>query len=511
MSQDIGEKTTAVDDGPILHKVLDAEDPALAQAEDLVAAETQYTKAEYDRLKRKFEFILLPIMMLVYGLQYADKVSLSSGVVFGLKPDTGLTTSEYSLLTVWFYVAYLVGQIPMMYILQRVPLGKGLGVAIVLWGIAVICLGACNNYAQLSGVRIVLGWFECCITPGFLLITISWWKRQEATLRSSMFFAMNSFLGGVFAVIIYALARHSQLHGGVAGWRAINFFLGSLTVFAGILTFIFVGVPDEVWWLNKEKKKMVRARIVGNGTGGGESHPWKWSQVRECFRDPQWYFMIVYQLLSTIPNGALGTFSVLVYQSFGFTALQSILYQLPANAIGFVVIISSALLVNKYPRARYPIALLWITVEMIVFLYIGLGKGSKWGNWACFSFNGVVACANFLLWPLMSINSAGRTKKSFMSACTFITYCVGNMIGSQTFRPNDAPRYLHGLMASAILMAAELVWLCVWWYYYRWTNKKRDAAAAAAGLTQEEIDHANRLAGETDQTDLQNPHFRYMY
>ncbi|WWD03999.1 hypothetical protein V865_002061 [Kwoniella europaea PYCC6329] len=76
------------------------------------------------------------------------------------------------------------------------------------------------------------------------------------------------------------------------------------------------------------------------------------------------------------------------------------------------------------------------------------------------------------------------------------------MIGSQTFRPNDAPRYLHGLMASAILMAAELVWLCVWWYYYRWTNTKRDAGAAAAGLTQEEIDHANRLAGETDQTDL---------
>ena len=37
------------------------------------------------------------------------------------------------------------------------------------WGVAVICLGACNDYLQLSMVRMLLGWFECVVTPGFLL------------------------------------------------------------------------------------------------------------------------------------------------------------------------------------------------------------------------------------------------------------------------------------------------------------------------------------------------------
>lgn len=40
--------------------------------------------------------------MILYGLQYSDKTSLSSGVVFGLKDDTGLTTQEFANLTSFF-------------------------------------------------------------------------------------------------------------------------------------------------------------------------------------------------------------------------------------------------------------------------------------------------------------------------------------------------------------------------------------------------------------------------
>ncbi|WWD18290.1 hypothetical protein CI109_102740 [Kwoniella shandongensis] len=499
--------------GETIITLMDSEkDPnKIAAAEDLVAAETQYTEEEYDKLKWKFELILLPCLMLTYGLQYADKVSLSSGVVFGLKTDTHLSSDEYSLLTVWFYLAYLAGQIPMSIVLQRLPLGRSLGMTIIAWGITVIGLGLCNNYTQLSVLRVMLGWFECSITPGFLLIIASWYKRKESTLRSCFFFAMNSLLGGVFNIIIYAIAKKSESGSTVAGWRAINYFLGSLTVLAGIIVFIFVGIPKDVFWLNKEQKKMAHVRIISNATGDGGNRAWDWAQVRECFKDPQYYFMILFNLMSTIPNGVLGTFSALVFKGFGFSALDSILYQLPANAIGFVVIISSALIVNYWPRTRFPISIFEIMVEMIVFLYVGLAKtAGKWQLWACFSFNGVVACPTFLIWSIMPLNCAGRTKKSFFSASAFISYCVGNMIGSQTMRPNDAPRYLHGLTASAIIMGADCILLSVWYLYYVRENKKREAAFVASGMSNEEREHLNKLAGELDQTDRQNPHFRYM-
>ncbi|KAK8858401.1 hypothetical protein IAR55_002628 [Kwoniella newhampshirensis] len=496
---------------PVISLVEADYDPKeVALAEDTILAESQYTEEDYNKLKWKFDLILLPCMMLTYGLQYSDKVSLSSGVVFGLRKDTHLTSEQYPNLTVYFYVAYLAGQIPMGYAMQRLPLGKTLGAIIILWGIVVIGLGLCNNYLQLSMCRVLLGWFECAVTPGFLLIVASWYKRSEATLRSCFFFAMNTFLGGVFGIIIYAIAKKSQTGGTVAGWRAINYFLGSLTVLAGVLVFIFVGVPSEVWWLNKEQKKMAHARIVSNATGDGGRKAWNWAQVKECFRDPQWYFTILFNLTATIPNGMLGAFSNLVYVGFGFTPLQSVLYGLPSNAVGFTVVICSAVFTNYYPRARFPLAILWILVQMIVFLYVGLATSAgKWQLWACFCFSGVFACSTFLLWPIMSINAAGRTKKTFIGATGLIAYCVGNMVGSQTMRPSDAPRYLKGLTANAIVLGMEVIVLACWYAYYMWENKRRDAAFIASGVSMEEREFQNKLAGETDVTDRQNPHFRY--
>ena len=53
----------------------------------------------------------------------------------------------------------------MSYILQRYPLGKSLGVCIVLWGVVVTCHSACSSYASLMIVRTLLGY----LNPALLL------------------------------------------------------------------------------------------------------------------------------------------------------------------------------------------------------------------------------------------------------------------------------------------------------------------------------------------------------
>lgn len=76
---------------------------------------------------------------------------------------------------------------------------------------------------------------------------------------------------------------------------------------------------------------------------------------------------------------------------------------------------------------------------------------------------------------------------------------------------SDAPRYFKGLTVSAVFMLFSTVNLGHWWWYLWWQNKKRDQEFAASGMTIEEREHLNRVAGENDVTDLQNKHFRYIY
>lgn len=125
-------------------------------------------------------------------------------------------------------------------------------------------------------------------TPGFAIFTSTWWLRREQGLRQGLYYSMNSFFAMIFGVGIYYIGKNAQESGGLSGWRVINFFLGGVTVGMGIVFFIFGGTPNEVWWLSKREKRMAKARIVENATGSTQ-HPWKWHQVKECFRDPQYW------------------------------------------------------------------------------------------------------------------------------------------------------------------------------------------------------------------------------
>lgn len=55
---------------------------SLDEHEKVIYAEDQFTEKEYKRLRLKIDFIIMPIMMIIFGLNYSDKTSLSSGVIF---------------------------------------------------------------------------------------------------------------------------------------------------------------------------------------------------------------------------------------------------------------------------------------------------------------------------------------------------------------------------------------------------------------------------------------------
>lgn len=138
------------------------QDQALQVLED-AGHSTVLTAENNARVLRKIDLRLLPILLSIYFLQQLDKSTLSYASVFGLIEKAHLHGQMYSWLGSVVYVAQLVFQPLVSYLLVKVPLGKFMAVSALLWGIALSCMTAADTFAELLVCRLFLGIFEAGI------------------------------------------------------------------------------------------------------------------------------------------------------------------------------------------------------------------------------------------------------------------------------------------------------------------------------------------------------------
>jgi sugar phosphate permease len=99
---------------------------AVAQR-DIIAV----TASESKHVLRKIDKRIIPILFIIYLLQYLDKNGINYASVYGLQKGTRLQGQDYSWLGSIFYFGYLLGQPPSGYLLQRLRVGKVLGIVTI--------------------------------------------------------------------------------------------------------------------------------------------------------------------------------------------------------------------------------------------------------------------------------------------------------------------------------------------------------------------------------------------
>ena len=149
------------------------------------------TPAEEARVLRRIDWRIMPLILTVYFLQGLDKATLSYAAVFGLIDDTGLQGNQFSWLGSVVYIAQLVLQHPIAWLLVKLPLGKFISVMVLFWGITLAGMTAAHNFPTLLTARFFLGAFEASVAPTFVAVTQMWWRRREQTMRVSSWYSMN--------------------------------------------------------------------------------------------------------------------------------------------------------------------------------------------------------------------------------------------------------------------------------------------------------------------------------
>ncbi|KAI0698936.1 MFS general substrate transporter [Cytidiella melzeri] len=468
-----------------------------------------YSEEDYQKVKRKLDFVIIPLCMAVYGSQYLDKNVLNYASIMGL-PITG---QDYNLSSLVFYLGFLIWVFPTMYIAQKSPLGRYLGVNIVLWGIVMMLLSVPNTFGPFFFLRLLLGMLESCVAPILILIISMFYRKNEQAKRISWFYAMNGVVSIFGSFVAYGISFDTNAQ--ILPYKIMYLLTGGLAISVGIAVLLWMpDSPVHARFLTQEER-VIAVERVRDDQGGTENKKIKRKQVFEALTDVRTWLIVIMTIMTSIPNGSLSNFGNLVIKSFGYPSRQALILSSPLGAVGIISAILCGWYSDYVSDRMLPIALSLIPTLVGSAMLVGLKPTPE--HKAALLFADYIV--NFfgsslaILYAWNASNTSGYTKKVTINAMTLASFCIGNIVGAETFLPKDAPNYIPGKTAILILLSVSF-FLC---FVLRFLNmrlnaKKRRGIAELKERnrwTDQDIERERQRHAFLDMTDKENPYFLY--
>ncbi|KAJ5800549.1 uncharacterized protein N7518_002617 [Penicillium psychrosexuale] len=482
------------------------------------------------KVLRKIDLRVLPILLGIYFLQQLDKSTISYASVFGIVEKAHLHGQQYSWLGGSIYLAQLVFQPLVAYVLVKVPLGKFLAVSCLLWGIALTCMTAATTFGELLACRIFLGIFEAGIAPAFIAVTQMWYRRREQPVRLSSWYAMNGIVNMFGSLIAFGLGHiNSSIF---APYQIIFLFFGLVTVgFSAVVLVFMPDSPVSAKFLGEEDKLLSIERQRMNQQGV-ESQEWKWDHAKEAILDPKSWFWFALMFSISVPSGGITTFGPLIIKSFGLSQYDTMLFNIPFGAVQLVATMGGAWLATIWKMKSPVLALLCLPpiAGCVMLLQITHDNAHKGPLLAGYYIISVYPAITPLIYSWSAGNTAGETKKKVTTAILYVGQCAGNVLGPNLYTTNEAPLYRRGLLSNLAMFCVLIGLTGANTTYLYFLNKQHEKRRVALGKDAKIVDQSmqaiqavsddakedlpQQAANDNawkDLTDLQNEDFVYVF
>ncbi|KIW41083.1 uncharacterized protein PV06_06674 [Exophiala oligosperma] len=459
--------------------------------------------AQERKILMKTEAVILTFIVLLAFLMFLDKNCLAYANILGMKADTHLKGQEYSWLGSLFYFGYLTGMPISAFLILKFPVGQLVGVAAVCWGITIMCMSACQNFAGLATVRYFLGLLEAPAFPSAMILIGNWWKRSEQPLRTALWY--NTFAGIFGGLLAFGI---NNIDGKLANWRYLFIIYGSITIFVGALAFFFLPTsPATAWFLTPREREIAIARLVDTQQKNNNDRPAKFqpSQCVEALMSAKFWTLIIFVLAQGVTAAGITNFNPLIIKGFGFSVQRTNLLAAPQAAVGIVAQVFFSILAYYIRNTR---CLWWALgtapalAGAIIIHSVDVNKNRP------VALGGVYLMGFYNVGFVMALaiataNTRGSTKRPFVNAALGVSLAVSEIFGPQFFRESQAPYYQLGIWALVVCYAIMILTAFVYWGLAIFANRNRDRAGWAA-----DVDEA---ATDEDLTDGQNKIHRYSY
>lgn len=148
-----------------------------------------------------------------------EMTSIGNAKVAGMTDDLDMSSNDYSLALVIFFISYIIFEVPSNLIISRVKPSIYIPCIMMAWGACVTGMAFIQSKGALLALRFLVGLFEAGFAPGILLMLSVWYKKSEQSRRYAVFYSA-AVLSGAFGGLV-AGGISSTLEGakGLRGWR----------------------------------------------------------------------------------------------------------------------------------------------------------------------------------------------------------------------------------------------------------------------------------------------------
>lgn len=369
----------------------DEEVVAVDVSESTVA---DWSEEEERRVKLKLDLILLPILGLAFFALQMDRGNISNALTSTITTDLGIDTNQINVGTAVLSAGIVVLEIPSNILLQKVGPQRWLTGQILAWGLVALFQNFITNYAGYLVTRLLLGLCEAGFIPGALYTMSTWYKRDETSLRVSIF-----FLGNLLAVALTSLIGAGILtmgaRYGVAGWRWLFIVEGCITIGIGLLFLLLlpprVGdgrplaariTPGSKWsYFDARESYILVRRVLLDDPAKSTQQSLRISgrDVAAAARDPRILVHTLITLTATVPINAINTYGPSVIKSFGYTAVHANALASVGPFIAVVMVLVLGRLCDATGR-KGPFVLVGAVWSMIAFTCLRQGTTGGWSR-----------------------------------------------------------------------------------------------------------------------------------
>ncbi|MCU4347544.1 MFS transporter [Acinetobacter lactucae] len=206
----------------------------------------------------KTRYYILAMIFLVTSLNYGDRATLSMAAA-PMSQELGLSSVTMGYIFSAFGWAYVIGQIPGGWLLDKFGARRVYFWSILLWSFFTILLGFVDILgsipliiASLFILRFLVGLSESPAFPGNSQIVAAWFPTKERGTAAAIFNSAQYFATVIFAPFMGWLVAH--IH-----WQSVFWIMGGLGI---VIAFIWLKViysPEKHPTINSNEFKYLQA------------------------------------------------------------------------------------------------------------------------------------------------------------------------------------------------------------------------------------------------------------